>query len=640
MAVPAALLMMFALALGVALATTIGAKPTSGPRDNGSDVHTPITVSGDLSDTVTTGFTNLGAYWDLPAGGPNSSFLMTNNGWSIGSSGVFNVPTEVPLYDGNANTVRPGIHKITVCATPNLSTNGFPICLTTNFTVLKGIAAFSPASGRPSNAITVSGSRWVPGNGDEEIWLTWNPTGSAIPLSSTFFPGSSTWTTTFNVPNAAVGTYQIQICSVSNLTGNCVPQDDFPKSFTVVPPVVTLSKSSGLQGASINISGTRFLLARTMKLFFGPPGKAPGDPSVVEISPGTAKGTDDFGKFGPYPYAPPNPPGSYIVTACTILRVGCDPNDTATAPYTINPPPTPSPSPTPTITPTHTPTVTQFGGPTPTPSPTGTAAAIPSSSISPTPSGLATPSASNLATPTSAASGTASAAGPSPAATATAVTPSSLPTPTATPSPTPEAVIWAEQLRSPGDSASGGPYSLTALGGMGLLALLIAFLIPFPGTLFNKTVEANYTEIRTWMAGLRGRWNAYLDAMAIGPLGGLRRWLGPRMGGRTGVFVFLALSALVYGFLSPSFGLNSSSLALFLGLLVGLALITAAFDLPLRIYHRRRSEGHDSGVLRALWWTLLIAIVCVLVSRLAGFQPGLSVWADHLDRLRDRDQLG
>jgi hypothetical protein len=157
---------------------------------------------------------------------------------------------------------------------------------------------------------------------------------------------------------------------------------------------------------------------------------------------------------------------------------------------------------------------------------------------------------------------------------------------------------------------------------MGLLALLIAFLIPFPGTLFNKTVEANYTEIKGWIAGMRERWNRTLDALAIGPLGSLRRWLGRRTGGRTGVFVFLALSALVYGFLSPTFGLNTSSLALFLGLLVGLTLITVAFDLPLRVYHRRRSEAHDSGVLRALWWTLLVAIVCVLISRLAGFQPG------------------
>ena len=146
--------------------------------------------------------------------------------------------------------------------------------------------------------------------------------------------------------------------------------------------------------------------------------------------------------------------------------------------------------------------------------------------------------------------------------------------------------------------------------------------MPFPGTLFNKTVEANYAEIQGWIAGLRGRWNRLLDRLAVGPLGGLRRRLGPAVHGRLGVFVFLALSALVYSFLSPTFGLDPNSAALFLGLLVGLAFITAAFDLPLRFYHRRHAEGHDAGVLRALWWTLLVAIICVVISRLAGFQPG------------------
>jgi hypothetical protein len=86
--------------------------------------------------------------------------------------------------------------------------------------------------------------------------------------------------------------------------------------------------------------------------------------------------------------------------------------------------------------------------------------------------------------------------------------------------------------------------------------------------------------------------------------------------------IFLGLSALVYGFLSPTFGFDTNSVALFLGLLVGLAFITAAFDLPLRIYHGRTSKAHDRGVLRALWWTLLVAVICVVVSRLANFQPG------------------
>jgi len=193
-----------------------------------------------------------------------------------------------------------------------------------------------------------------------------------------------------------------------------------------------------------------------------------------------------------------------------------------------------------------------------------------------------------------------------------------------TPGPTPQATatptFWPQYLRDPG--ADGTLHSLGTVGTSAFLALLVAFLIPFPGTLFNKTVEANYGEIQGWFAKLRKRWHDLVSRVAVGPLKPVVGWLGAAMTGSTGVWLFLLLSALVYGFLSPAFGLNSNSLILFLGLVVGLSFITAAFDLPLRVYHRRRTKKQDAGVLRALWWTLLIAIVCVLISRLSGFQPG------------------
>ena len=56
------------------------------------------------------------------------------------------------------------------------------------------------------------------------------------------------------------------------------------------------------------------------------------------------------------------------------------------------------------------------------------------------------------------------------------------------------------------------------------------------------------------------------------------------------------------------------------GLLLGLAIITVSFDLPLRLWHRR--AGGDLGFLKSLWWTLPVAALCVLISRLADFQPG------------------
>jgi hypothetical protein len=152
--------------------------------------------------------------------------------------------------------------------------------------------------------------------------------------------------------------------------------------------------------------------------------------------------------------------------------------------------------------------------------------------------------------------------------------------------------------------------------------LLIAFLVPFPATLFNKTVEANYEEIQGWFGRARAAWGTFLGAVLIGPLARLRGATSGVLGGVAGVWIFLLFTALIYGFLSPTFGIDWNSFGQLLGLFVGLGFITVAFDLPLRVYHRNRSTGSDRGFLRALWITLPIAVVFVLVSRLTQFQPG------------------
>ena len=164
--------------------------------------------------------------------------------------------------------------------------------------------------------------------------------------------------------------------------------------------------------------------------------------------------------------------------------------------------------------------------------------------------------------------------------------------------------------------------NIALVGSTGLLALLIAFLVPFPGTLFNKTVEANYEEIQSWFGRVRRGWNRLMGLIFVGPLAAIRSSGNGMLGGLLGVWFCLAVTAVIYGFLSPTFGLDLESLAMFLGLFAGFAFITLAFDLPLRVYHRRRSEARDRGFLRALWLTLPVAMVCVLVSRLAQFQPG------------------
>ena len=146
----------------------------------------------------------------------------------------------------------------------------------------------------------------------------------------------------------------------------------------------------------------------------------------------------------------------------------------------------------------------------------------------------------------------------------------------------------------------------------------VTLLIPFPGALFNTTLEANYAEIGSWFDRPR-RW---LGA-------GLRRLTRRMAGGDTdghfwqrplGIATFLVISAVLYALLDPTLGFDLHSAALVVGLLLGLVATTAAFALPTMVFHRLRVG--ELGRFRVLPGTILIAVACVFLSRVTGFQPG------------------
>lgn len=168
----------------------------------------------------------------------------------------------------------------------------------------------------------------------------------------------------------------------------------------------------------------------------------------------------------------------------------------------------------------------------------------------------------------------------------------------------------------------------------------VIVLVPFPGGLFNSTLRANYDEITTRLRRARRR----VRDVVLRPLDLLRGRLGAAPvatllaetpGGADaarvvedrrdfwwtpiGVGLFVFLTALLSGFLDPAFGLNEPSIATFIGMLIGLVIVLAAFDLPLAIFCRRQSIDYW---LRALPATVAVSIGCVLISRLTDFHPG------------------
>ncbi len=198
------------------------------------------------------------------------------------------------------------------------------------------------------------------------------------------------------------------------------------------------------------------------------------------------------------------------------------------------------------------------------------------------------------------------------------------------------------------------------------IAAGVILLVPFPSALFNSTLEENYDEV---MAGV-GRIKAWVHRQAVR----FRAWIAGLIAARRqptaaaptppadsvapvapmapvtpapdlalapasveppisiadptsrdvwrtplGMVGFVLLSALLYAFLDPTFGFSLNSLATYAGLVIGLFVVLVAYGLPLVIAARGRGLGLNA---RALPATLIVAVACVLISRLANFQPG------------------
>jgi hypothetical protein len=143
-----------------------------------------------------------------------------------------------------------------------------------------------------------------------------------------------------------------------------------------------------------------------------------------------------------------------------------------------------------------------------------------------------------------------------------------------------------------------------------------ALLIPFPGAMFNATVESNADEIGSWFAGIRRRLGTLWSRFRRGPPGeGPSFWRRP-----LGIVAFLLLSAAIYSLLDPSIGIDLRSLWVVLGLLAGLVVTSLIFALPTAAY--RWARQRERPAIRVMPWTILIAIGCVLLTRLTAFQPG------------------
>jgi hypothetical protein len=279
---------------------------------------------------------------------------------------------------------------------------------------------------------------------------------------------------------------------------------------------------------------------------------------------------------------------------------------TPTRTRTPTPPATATPSNTP--LPTATPTVTDTPGPPPTSTPTVPATA--------TASGTATPTWTPLIIVFTATS----------TATATA-------TPTASPTPTATATPFAEvrgTVEPPDDAGALGPRDPPRTTSVLLgpdqvstdgqviatnfyLALILLLVLLVSSTMFNEAMDKNREQV---------------DAVWDRITAPIRRFFGPapavsagRASWAIGVLAPLPVvlvSGLVYTFAEPDAGFNQRSLTLFIAMVIGVTVLTYAYDGGEAFVTRR--FFNLAATVRLFPFAILIAAFFVTLSRLTDFQ--------------------
>ncbi|MDQ4070748.1 MAG: hypothetical protein M3203_14950 [Actinomycetota bacterium] len=135
------------------------------------------------------------------------------------------------------------------------------------------------------------------------------------------------------------------------------------------------------------------------------------------------------------------------------------------------------------------------------------------------------------------------------------------------------------------------------------VVLSLIVLTAFPAELFNSTLEANYDEVRGWFRLRRRR-----------PTAGT----GWR---HVALFVtFLALSGPLWFAMQSSSAFDAATILGALGLSLATAVVVLSSDIPTFAYLRRRF--HEGAQVVALPGTLVVAVICVLLSRAVHFEPG------------------
>jgi hypothetical protein len=131
--------------------------------------------------------------------------------------------------------------------------------------------------------------------------------------------------------------------------------------------------------------------------------------------------------------------------------------------------------------------------------------------------------------------------------------------------------------------------------------------VALPAEIFNSTLKQHHADLARRTKGIRLFVEHLETRMAALPDMGV-------------LAVFSVVGAFLYSLIDPSFGLTTASLAMVVGLVIAIVVITGVHELARGIYIERKFQ--KSARLKVFPLGFLIAVILVAFSRLAHFQPG------------------
>ena len=389
--------------------------------------------------------------------------------------------------------------------------------------------------------------------------------------------------------------------------GGCDPNASITVDYTVDPtPSLTLSLTKGLAATAFTATyKTGESQCSSAAQFYW--GTTPlGAPVPLDA---TCTAVMDF-KSVPSP----NGAGKHTLKAEICARTGC--SLTATAAFTVTVPATPTP--TATAKPTAKPTATPAPTATPVASviPSESPAASPSTEPSAGPSASPSPSTEPSASPSEAVLSATSAPQPT-SSTAPGV---AVPAGSGTGTP-PRTNPYVPELAAFVGGPETGAIDSAVVATNLFLTLLILLFFGVTAEIFNSTMDANRDEVHGWWTRLVGGPLRFMTPLVVTGASLDRLSGSGRVGSILRVLTVLALLGLIYGFLSPDFGLNPQSLILFLSLVIGLGFMTYFSEGSSSRIAKRRYRANAS--IKLYGTAVIVAVLAVVISRSVSFQPGL-----------------